>query len=50
MKTVFRIAKFDANGTLNLLKKEYGTYPDAEKGILDLPADTYQVQKVFIKL
>jgi len=49
MKIVFRIAEFDENGKLTLLVKEFGTYPEAEKGIEELPAGTYQVQKVFVK-
>lgn len=49
MKVVFRIAAFDAEGKLTLLEKEYETYPEAEKGIEELPTGTYQVQKVFFK-
>ena len=49
MKVVFRIAEFDESGKLTLLAKEFVTYPEAEKGIDELPAGTYQVQKVFIK-
>ncbi len=49
MKVVFRIAAFDAEGKLTLLEKEFETYPEAEKGIEELPTGTYQVQKVFFK-
>ena len=49
MKTVFRIAEFDVAGKLTLLEKEFETYPEAEKGIEELPEGTYQVQKVFVK-
>ena len=49
MKVVFRIAAFDVEGKLTLLEKEFETYPEAEKSIEELPAGTYQVQKVFFK-
>lgn len=49
MKVVFRIANFDNEGKLILLPTEFETYPEAEKSIENLPAGTYQVQKVFVK-
>lgn len=55
MKVVFKIAQIKESAVcanefvLVFCKEEYQTYPEAEKGIDELPAGTYQVQKVSVK-
>lgn len=50
MKEVFKIAEFNEEGLLKLLKKEFSTYSEAVKFIdEELPAGIYQIQKVFVK-
>ena len=49
MKQVFKVASFDEEGKLTLLKPEFDSYPGAETYISILEPGVYQIQKVYIK-
>jgi len=48
MKEVFYITRFYDNGPI-VIGEDFDSYGEAIKSIDDLPDDTYQIQKVFIK-
>ena len=49
MKEVFQLARVvDASGTLQILPKEYESYPAAQADIPNQAAGKYQVQKFFV--